>query len=66
MIRTEYSALTGTTVEIDFTESDLNQLKADQEEAGKLAAEIAAKAAAKIAIAERLGLTEDELATLLG
>jgi len=66
MIKTEYSALTNVTVEVDFTEADLNQLKADQEEEAKLAAEVAAKAAAKVAIAERLGLTENELATLLG
>jgi hypothetical protein len=61
---------TGEVSEVELTAEEIKQREADAIAYGKAkAAEedaAAEKAAAKAAIAERLGLTEDELAILLG
>lgn len=58
----EHDALTGETVIRDFTTAELAQLKVDAE-AEKIAKE--QKAAAKQAILDKLGLTQEEVSTLL-
>lgn len=70
LIRTEINCTTGEETVIELTAEEIAQLesdrlKAEQDRANR-EAEAAAKAAAKAAIAERLGLTAEELATLLG
>ena len=70
MKKTEYFALTGETVELDMTKdevAEVAQLKKEydaNEKAKKVEAET--KAAQKQAIADRLGITADELKLLLG
>jgi len=66
MIKTEYDAATNTTIEVEFNEKDLEQLAIDQAAQAKIDAEIAAKAAAKAALLDRLGITAEEAALLLG
>jgi hypothetical protein len=70
MIKTEYFALTGETKELPFTEDDLAQHKADQALLAKAKAsakaEAEAKETAKTTILDRIGLTADELKTILG
>ena len=70
LTRIEVNCSTGKETVIELTDEEIAQLesdrlKAEQDHADREAAE-AEKAAAKQAIAERLGLTADELATLLG
>jgi hypothetical protein len=50
----------------ELTKADKDQQKIDEAEIAQLKAEATAKASAKAAIAERLGLTVDELKLLLG
>ena len=57
---------TGETIERELTAEELAQQVIDQNESDVIAADLQAKADAKAAIATRLGLTSDELATLLG
>ena len=57
---------TGETIERELTAEELAQQVIDQNESDVIAADLQAKADAKAAIASRLGLTSDELATLLG
>ena len=70
MKKTEYFALTGETVELDMTKdevAEVAQLKKEydaNEKAKQVEAET--KAAQKQAIADRLGITADELKLLLG
>lgn len=61
----EHNVETGEAVERDATAEELAQAKKDQVENAQLQNEREEKAAAKAAIAERLGLTAEELATLL-
>jgi hypothetical protein len=57
---------TGETVERELNKAEKDQQKIDQADFTALQAEIEAKATAKQAIADRLGLTADELKLLLG
>lgn len=50
----------------EMSEDEIAQWQLDQETEAKRIAEEKAKADAKAAIADRLGLTADDLATLLG
>jgi hypothetical protein len=61
-----YNAATGETIKRDLTAEELEQAAADKVagEAAKKAAE--AKKAAKQAVLDKLGLTADEAAALLG
>jgi hypothetical protein len=68
--KTIYDCLTGETVTRDFNADELAQLKADQAQATKDAADKAkadaTKAAVRQAVLDKLGLTADEIAALLG
>jgi len=69
LTRIEVNCTTGEESVIELTAEEIAQLesdrlKAEQDRADREAAE-KAKAAAKAAIADRLGLTAEELATLL-
>ena len=55
----------GTVIERDFTEAELAQQKLDNDYREKIKAEAEAKAAAKAALLDRLGITEDEARLLL-
>jgi phosphoribosylformylglycinamidine (FGAM) synthase PurS component len=57
---------TGETVERELNKAEKDQQKIDQADFTALQAEAEAKATAKQAIADRLGLTADELKLLLG
>lgn len=65
----EIDAATGTVVERDFTEEELAQRVADAEAAAlaelEAEADRQAKVAARAALLDRLGLTEEEAALLL-
>jgi hypothetical protein len=61
----EANILTGQTVVRDMTEAELAQYEADQIEAAALRQAEADRAALKTAILAKLGLTADEVATLL-
>jgi len=67
---TEIFALTGEVVERDATKAELEQRKKDEKQfaltEATLQAEAEAKATAKAAILDRIGLTADELKTILG
>ena len=56
----------GTVVERDFTKAELKQIEIDKKDNEVMEAKILAKAAQRQAIADRLGLTPDELKLLLG
>lgn len=51
---------------VEFTEADYAQLERDNEEATQLKKDAEAKLASRAKIIEKLGLTEDEIAVLLG
>lgn len=53
-------------IDREMTEQEILQYQIDQETQANLKAEFEAKVAARQAIADRLGLTADELAVLLG
>ena len=57
---------TGETTERELNKAEKDQQKIDEVEVAKIDAEIKAKEAAKEAILDRLGLTADELKTILG
>lgn len=63
-----FDAQTGETTEIerDLTAAEIKYRKDLEKEQVKIQAEAEAKVAARQAIADRLGLTTDELAILLG
>jgi hypothetical protein len=65
MIKTQYDAATNTTIEVEFDENDLKQLAKDQEVEAARLKELVAKAAAKAALLDRLGITAEEAALLL-
>jgi hypothetical protein len=59
-------AITGEIIEREMNAAELKQYEADQKLFAEARAAADAKAAQKQAIAERLGLTVDELQVLLG
>jgi hypothetical protein len=63
---TEHDALTNITLDRDMTADELKQFNADKAIYEAKKAEAEAKATARQAIADRLGLTADELQVLLG
>ena len=63
---TEHNVLTNEVIERDATKAELDQRKIDQADEAVKAEAHAEKAAAKIALLERLGITEDEAKLLLG
>jgi hypothetical protein len=68
IIEKEFNALTGeeTIIERDETVAEKKARETKQKELAAAKAEAEAKAAARQAIADRLGLTADELQVLLG
>ena len=62
----EVNALTGEVITRDFTEAETAQSELDKAEAKAQAAAQAAKVAARQAVLDKLGLTLDEAAALLG
>lgn len=62
----EHNVTTGEIIERDLTPAELKQLEKDQSEYAAKQAKAEAKAAARQAIADRLGLTANELKVLLG
>jgi hypothetical protein len=63
---TETNGITGQTIERDANDAELAQLKVDSENQAINDAASAEKAAAKTALLERLGITADEAALLIG
>jgi len=57
---------TGETVERELNKVEKDQQKIDEKEIAALEAEAQTKEAAKAAILDRIGLTADELKTILG
>ena len=62
----EHNTETGEIIERDMTVEELAQYKLDQDAAAARLAEAETKAAAKSALLERLGITAEEAALLLG
>lgn len=62
----EHNATTGEIIERDLTEQELAQIKIDAEESAAQKAAHEAKLQGKAALLERLGITADEAALLLG
>jgi hypothetical protein len=62
----EHNIETGEAVEREMTATELAQWQKDKEAAELEAQHIAAKAAEKAALLEKLGITEDEAKLLLG
>ena len=63
---TIHNVETGEIIERDMTAEEILELEAKAETDALLKAEAEAKEAAKAAILERIGLTADELKTILG
>jgi hypothetical protein len=61
----EHNATTGEIVERELTEEEIAQMEIDAAESEVQKAEFLAKASAKAALLERLGITEDEAKLLL-
>jgi hypothetical protein len=70
MFRIEHDTTTGEVKEIPLTAAEIKAIEKSQKEAAKnreiSEAEAEAKAAAKQVILDRIGLTADELKTILG
>ena len=62
----EYNCETGVETIRDATAAEIAQIKVDSNNAAKAKAQAEAKEAAKSAILNRIGLTADELQTILG
>lgn len=62
----EHNIETGEVVERDMTKEELAQLKVDQQAQADKVAEEEAKATAKAALLDRLGITAEEAVLLLG
>ena len=62
----EFDAITGESSYRDLTADELKEHKANEKLRAQLAVEAEAKEVAKAAILERIGLTADELKTILG
>jgi hypothetical protein len=65
MKRLNHNVETGEITEVEMTKDELAQFKLDQAAAAARTAEAEAKAEAKTALLERLGITADEAALLL-
>lgn len=65
MIILEHNVETGEVIERDATAEEIATAKANADLAAKERAEVQAKATAKAALLERLGITEDEAKLLL-
>jgi hypothetical protein len=65
-MKVEHDTLTNTTIEREETEAELAQIKLDKIEQTKLEKAQSAKQAARQAVLDRLGITADEAALLLG
>ena len=63
---TIHNVETGEIIEREMTAAEIAQTKIDEESAKAQAAELAAQDAAKQAVLDKLGLTADEVAALLG
>lgn len=61
----EHNVTTGEIVEREFTTAELKQLEKDQTDKAQKDAKQAAKIAAKQSVLDKLGLTAEEVATLL-
>lgn len=61
----EHNLTTGEVIERDMTDDELQQYEIDQATLRANEAEMLLKAAAKVALLERLGLTDDEAKLLL-
>jgi hypothetical protein len=70
MFRIEHNAETGEIKEIELSAKEIKELEKQyaeaKAEADKVKAEAEAKAISKAAILDRIGLTADELKTILG
>jgi hypothetical protein len=66
MIKVEHNIQTGEIKEIEMTAKEIKEIEKMQAEAAKYEAKAKADAEAKAALLARLGLTEDELKTILG
>jgi hypothetical protein len=70
MIRIEHDAATGEIKEIELSEKEIKEIQKEyaktKAENDLLQAEAEAKETAKAAILDRIGLTADELKTILG
>ena len=62
----EYNCETGEEIVRDATAAEIDQIKLDAADAKTLKAEAEAKEVARLAILDRIGLTADELKTILG
>jgi hypothetical protein len=62
----EYNCETGEEIIRDATNAEIAQMAKDKADAETAKAEAEAKAATKAAILDRIGLTADELKTILG
>jgi len=65
LIKIVHNAETGEVIEREYTDEEYAQYLADQAETKAIQDELAAKAAAKAALLEKLGITEDEARLLL-
>ena len=63
---TEFNCETGEEIVRDATDEEIAQIKLDADNAAKTKAEAEAKEILRQAILDRLGLTADELKTILG
>jgi hypothetical protein len=62
----EFDAITGEGIYRDLTAEELKEHKANEKLRASILAEAETKEAAKAAILDRIGLTADELKTILG
>jgi hypothetical protein len=63
---TEHNVTTGEIIQRELTADELKQVQKDQADKAAKDAQIEAKAIARQAVLDRLGLTADEAALLLG
>ena len=60
-----YDAATGETTEREYTKDEIAEMKANEAKAAELTQQQATKAAEKVALLKRLGITDDEAKLLL-
>jgi hypothetical protein len=63
---TEHNVTTGEVIEREMTADEIAQRETDEVQSQQSAADQAAKAAARQAVLDKLGLSADEVAALLG
>jgi hypothetical protein len=66
MKRLNHNVETGEITEVEMTKDELAQFKLDQDQVAARTTQAEAKATAKAALLDRLGITTDEAALLLG